>query len=383
MSRLLSRSSGALLLCAVLVGCANDNTSTKSSTTSINQPIPTTAKPKFAYTGNEGNSLSGYSVNTATGALTALSGFPLNFGANPTTVAHDPQNRFLFVGDISSGYISVFTINGTTGALTFASSINNSQPTSNNLVYEPVALAVDPSGTHLYALGAGPNVVSAYSINSAGVLTPVSGQPFSTGGSDTFLDALAINAAGTFLYTQNANSVSVFAVTAATGALSLVQTVTGIGSGAGGALDPGGNFFYVADATKNVILAYSINASTGMLTLADTSPMALGASYTLAVSPTGQFAYTIENTTNLVAYSINNGVFKSIQTTTGLFALKLTVDPSGSFVYAPQACSANCPGGVYNVVSEFAIGSTGALTSISGSPVTTGITPTGITITTQ
>jgi len=105
--------------------------------------------------------------------------------------------------------------------------------------------------------------------------------------------------------------------------------------------------------------------------------------YTLSVSPTGQFAYTIENNNDLVSYSLDSGVFKAVGSVYAqVYGEKIGIDPSGSYVYVPQACS-NCPSGVYNVVNEFSIGSTGALTKIPGSPVAAGTTPWGIAFTTQ
>jgi DNA-binding beta-propeller fold protein YncE len=105
--------------------------------------------------------------------------------------------------------------------------------------------------------------------------------------------------------------------------------------------------------------------------------------FTIAISPTGQFAYTIENSNDLVSYTLSNGVFKPVGTVYAqVYGLQIGIDPSGSFVYVPQACS-NCPGGAYNVVNEFSIGSTGALTKIPGSPVAAGTTPWGIAFTTQ
>jgi hypothetical protein len=134
----------------------------------------------------------------------------------------------------------------------------------------------------------------------------------------------------------------------------------------------------------NSILAYSIDASTGLLTPAGSSPMVeQDGAYTISISPTGQFAYTIENNNNLVSYGLDNGVFTHIGSVYAqVYGQRIGIDPSGSFVYVPQACG-NCPSGVYNVVNEFSIGSGGALTKIPGSPVAAGTTPWGIAITTQ
>src|SRR5580698_1864241 len=123
--RLLQRLVTAAVSCAVyiLAGCAINGSGSGGTPVPVNPspvgppPIPVTAKAKFAYTANQGASLSGYSVDTSTGALTALSGFPLTLGANPEVVAVDPQNRFLFVGDIALSELHVFTIDNSTGVL--------------------------------------------------------------------------------------------------------------------------------------------------------------------------------------------------------------------------------------------------------------------------
>src|ERR1700679_2421957 len=98
----------AAMCCSVwgLAGCGSNGsvsavTSAPTTPTPVTpEPVPpapviTTTKAKFAYTGNQGASLSGYSVNTSTGALTALSGFPLPVVTNPTLVVVEPHNRFL------------------------------------------------------------------------------------------------------------------------------------------------------------------------------------------------------------------------------------------------------------------------------------------------
>jgi 6-phosphogluconolactonase (cycloisomerase 2 family) len=342
-------------------------------------PITPTATAKFAYTGNQAASLSGYSVNTSTGALTALKSFPLAVGANPTVVAVDPQNRFLFVGDIALGALHVFTIDSSTGAL---SEIGTSPYATVN---EPVAIAVDPSGTHVYVTSQGSNSVGGFSLSASGALTPIAGSPFPTSGTEKFCDDVVINAAGTFVYVQGIVNVYAYSVTASSGALTLVQTIAGPPSGVGGiALDPHGTYLYAVGAGNNSILAYSIDASTGLLTPAGSSPMVeQNGAYTIAISPTGQFAYTIENNNDLVSYVVNNGAFTPIGSVYAqVYGQRIGIDPSGSFVYVPQSCD-YCPSGVYNVVNEFSIGSTGALTKIPGSPVAAGTTPWGIAFTTQ
>jgi 6-phosphogluconolactonase len=342
-------------------------------------PVTTTAKAKFAYTANEGASLSGYSVDSSTGVLTALSGFPLPVGANPIVVAADPQNRFLFAGDNSQKLLHVFNINSSTGAL---SEIG----TSPYAVDEPEAIAVDPSGMHVYVAGPHDDSVTGFSLSAAGALTPIAGSPFATSGLQLGPEGVIINATGKFIYVQDSVNIYTYTVDASSGALTLVQTIAGpsVPNTHGIALDPHGTYLYAVGTGTNSIEAYSINASTGLLTTAGSSPMLeQNGAFTIAISPTGQFAYTIENSNDLVSYTLSNGMFKPIGTVYAhVYGLQIGIDPSGSFVYVPQACS-NCPGGAYNVVNEFSIGSTGALTKIPGSPVAAGTTPWGIAFTTQ
>jgi 6-phosphogluconolactonase (cycloisomerase 2 family) len=367
----------AAMLCgvSVLAGCASKGGIPGGTPTA---PITPTAKAAFAYTGNQGASLSGYSVNTSTGALTPLTGFSVNIGANPTVVAVDPQNRFLFVGDIAFSELHVFTIDTLTGTL---AEIGTSPYAT---VFEPVAIAVDPSGTHLYVASQGSNSVGGFSLSTTGALTPIAGSPFATSGTQGFGDDIVINAAGTILYVQDLSNIYAYGMSAGSGALTLLQTIAGPTIGGAIALDPHGTYLYAVGSGTNSTQAYAVNPSTGLLTLAPSSPLVeQDGAYTISVSPTGQFAYTIEKSNYLVSYGLANGIF----TPTGsvysqIFGEKIGIDPSGSFVYVPEACS-NCPNNVYNVVYEFSIGSTGALTKISASPVAAGKTPWGIAFTTQ
>lgn len=379
----------SLCLIGLLAGCSTTSapvsatsttTSEGSSTTTYFPPPPPviTAKPKFAYTGNQGGSLSGYSVDISTGQLTPLSGFPMALGLNPTVVTHDPQNRFLIVGDIAASSLHVFAIDSTTGALAEVS------PSPYATIKEPVGAVVDPTGTHVYVASQGSNQVGAYTLSASGTLIPVSGSPFSTGGTQDFGDSLVINTAGTFLYLQDTANIYVFSISASTGALTLQQTMAGPKQGSGIVLDPSGTPLYAVGSGTNFILTYSINATTGLLSVPSQSPLTENnGAYTIAISPNGHDIYTIENNNDLVSYAIDYGVFfPGGNVYPGVYGQTIAVDPSGNFVYVPQACS-NCPSGVYNVVNQFSIGSTGALTQLSPAQVAAGVTPWGITVTSQ
>ena len=381
--------------CALLpITCLVSAISGCGSTSSVATQAPTTPvsttpkiKPRFAYIGNQGASLSGYAVDGATGALTPLSGFPLAVGSNPENVTHDPQNRFLFVSDIGDNMLHVYAISAGTGALSEVS------PSPYNTMIESEAVLVDPSGTHLYLYrtgsstsypGVSGNQIAAFNLSLNGVLTPAAGSPFSVGTPGSTFDSdfgMVIGSAGRFLYLKDSTHLYTFRIDSSTGGLTLLQTLAAQQFGDISA-DPGGLYLYVAGASS--LLSYAIDPTSGMLGLAKATPEAGGGgAYAIAISPNGKYAYTIEGNNNLVSYTVSNGAFAHVGTVyPGIYGQHIAVDPSGSFVYVPQACS-YCPSAAYNVVHEFGITPTGALTPLSPPTIGAGMTPWGITVTSQ
>jgi 6-phosphogluconolactonase (cycloisomerase 2 family) len=65
-----------------------------------------------------GASVVGYGIDPATGALAKLAGFPVPTEANAYSVSVDPTNRFLYVTNDGAGNVSGFTLDASTGALT-------------------------------------------------------------------------------------------------------------------------------------------------------------------------------------------------------------------------------------------------------------------------
>ena len=169
--------------------------------------------------------------------------------------------------------------------------------------------------------------------------------------------------------------------------MTLLQNVSGPTAGQGLALDPAGRYIYAVGAGQDSILTYNVSSSSGLLAQAFTSPMGQpNGAYTITVSPNGKFAYTIENTDYLDSYLIQNGSLTLVgQSLAGINAYQIAIDPTSTFLYAPQFCQYCFPlyTGPANVVNELSIGSTGMVTVVAGSPVASGGAPTGITIISQ
>jgi 6-phosphogluconolactonase len=65
-----------------------------------------------------GANIVGYAIDATTGALTALPGFPVSAGADAYSVSIDPTNRFLYVANHGAANIAGFRLDASSGALT-------------------------------------------------------------------------------------------------------------------------------------------------------------------------------------------------------------------------------------------------------------------------
>jgi 6-phosphogluconolactonase len=141
---------------------------------------------KFLYvTETEANTVLGFSINPATGALTALAGSPFASGVQPQGIDVDSKGKFLFVanhgdtdGDpVIDGSISVYAIDAA-GSLTPVTGSPFTVAGGN-----PLMLSVDVSNKFLYVTNDDLDDVLAFSIGATGAVTPLTGSPFATTGS--------------------------------------------------------------------------------------------------------------------------------------------------------------------------------------------------------
>jgi 6-phosphogluconolactonase (cycloisomerase 2 family) len=125
-------------------------------------------------TGNPDPTISAYTIDRKTGALTQVSDSPYGVGFPPISVTVDPTGQFVYVADFLTQSISSFTIDRDNGALTQMLAV----PVSG----EPRSVATDPSGKFLYVAAFGALGVPSYTINQlTGTLTLNAGMSSPTG----------------------------------------------------------------------------------------------------------------------------------------------------------------------------------------------------------
>jgi len=252
---------------------------------------------RFVYTADRGgNSVSGYVINAGTGVLTPIAGSPFALGQSeeenygPQQVTVSPTGRFLYVSNHLTGDISGFTVAAATGALTLISGSPFTDQSANlGAGIQPFAVVVAPSEKFLYVTNHGQSSLSVYRIDGiSGALTAISGSPFDIpppGECNANPFGAAITPNGRFLLVgeNGCDAVSVYSLDPNTGAPTMTADspfFVNAGDCFAGVnevnLDPAGRFLYVANMSCGTVSAFSVNATSGDLTEVANSPVNAG-----------------------------------------------------------------------------------------------------------
>jgi 6-phosphogluconolactonase len=375
-----------LLLAGVFTGCGGGtNFVNPASLPGPTPPSSTTLEFLYA-TGVK--QIAKFPMNVTTGALD-----PSSIISGPSRAGGmiaDPLGEFLYVSDSANGVIDAFAIDQSTGAL---SPITGS-PFAVASGSEPSGVAMDSHGRFLFVANATQDNIFVFSRDpQTGALTLGTDSPFATGASPL---QVAVGPSDKFLYVSNHNdragSISAYTINFTTGALTPTPRSpfpTQPGGGPGGLVtDLSGNFLYVAlqgtTNTNHLIAAFTIDASTGVLTTIAGSPFSAGNGPARLLA--GRFLYATNSRDSTVSgFTINTatGVLTAIAgvpASTGPTPVPLVVDPTGTFLYVGNSGASS--------VSGFNIGSAttgigtgpGILTPIVGSAFAGVTQPTNLAI---
>jgi 6-phosphogluconolactonase (cycloisomerase 2 family) len=268
---------------------------------------------KFLFTAdNNSGDISSFTINTTTGVPTlvgtVVATVPNN---NPNGLASNPAGTFLYLSNTGNGTVSVYAVNRTTGALTLAST--TTVPVDTGAQYaQPNGLITDSTGKYLYVSEAG--YISAFSINaSTGALTQLtSAFPLAAPCYSMVLDP-----SGTYIYcAYDGGDIYSYTINPTTGALSSYNYVASGTNSTGIALTSNSEYAYAANRSGG-ISPYTDNASTGILTPMSPAifgPLGTGTPYAIAIDPGNQLAYVVLQNSGLQLLNIGSGGTLSLST---------------------------------------------------------------------
>jgi len=353
------------------------------------------APPKFLYaTEYTAGKVAEYVVNPLTGSISATSQGATFAHFGPVDISSDNTGTHLYVANQGSHDLSAYIINRTSGNLTQVAG----SPFA--LVGTGSRVAVHPSGKFVYVTSTsekGGNFgINAFAVQSGGSLKAVPGSPF---GEALAPNAIAIEPHGKYLYVSaNGAKVGGFTIDETSGALTPmpgspfpVATYAGCSvfcaeSPIDLGVDPLGRYLYGTQTGEQAVAGFKIDPTTGSLTNLPGSPypeqsfctnasIVCNEPWKLSVDPSGKFIYVGDTDTNdFSIFKVNEstGVLSyagaSANTQGGICVpYTVNVDPSGTFVYNLGETQTQCQGG--HAVLGFSINQgNGSLIPVPGSP---------------
>jgi 6-phosphogluconolactonase len=288
------------------------------------------------------NELAVYREDPYAGVLTQITGSPYTVGDGAHSVVLHPSGKYLYVANPGQDEndVSLFNIAGN-GELTEVFPRASVAPQGS----EPETLAMDPSGDYLYVMNVASENISVFSIStdgsscpgtnkSPGCLTQLAGSPFPI--ELTPLN-MQLTPSGNFLYvsatyTNLESTIEVFSVNKGVLQSIGLYPTQGLNPFAL-AIDPAGKYLYVGNTSSNSISVFNIESS-GALSLIPGSPLAdtYNGPVAMTLDPKGQYLYVANQASNNVAvYSIStttNGLPIGLTTSTTTFAFATEAQPS-------------------------------------------------------
>ncbi|MEK7990705.1 MAG: beta-propeller fold lactonase family protein [Thiotrichaceae bacterium] len=285
----------------------------------------------------------------------------------PNAVLVSPDGKFVYATGFGSHSIIVFSRNSSTGNLTFRQSLINGAKDLNGAVVLGItgasSIAFSPDTQFMYATGFNDNALAVFRRNSVtGTLEFIESFSDGNNGIDGLASAFDVEATQNYVYVAAVfdNAISIFQRNADSGKLNFIGTETSSVQLTGVvdlALSPDQQYLYAVSPNSDSLLAYSLNAETGALTLLQTfidtiaDATGLDSVNSVVVSDDGTNVYIaadgVNNSISVYARNVSSGILTFVQTVRdgdssalgipvdGLNgAYDVRVSPEGNYVYA-------------------------------------------------
>ena len=234
---------------------------------------------------------------------------------------------------------------------------------------------------YMYVLNSGDSTITGYQVNNAtGALTQITGSPFSVRASATSFTATP---SGKYIYTTHGGGtagVAAYSVASDSGKITEVNGSYSLMGSAPTAIQHGvvGSELYLGHSSTTYVSGYDIDSTTGKLTFEEAYSTGTGASQ-IQFNANGDTSFVSNSTSGKIyVYAVNTITLKLIPfagspytSGSGVSSLASRGGRNYTYLYAANSSA--------NTLSVFSFNdSDGSLTHITGSPVSVGTTPTGI-----
>jgi 6-phosphogluconolactonase (cycloisomerase 2 family) len=305
---------------------------------------------KFLYvTNGTDNTVSGINIGAGAVLGAAVTGSPFATGNLPFGIAMDAAGAFVVVVNQNDNTLTYYSLNSTTGALTAGGTVQTRPvPLLVNL-YTGIASPVIAPKTVEAANSGTSNDISSYTVNvGTGALTAAATSPTAGVAGNS---QVAVSQTGTFFYTASTSALKLgaFSVNGSAALTALTGSPADLGGDtpAGVYADPSGQFVYVGDSTANVIIDFTNSSGT----ISTGTPSAsLGSVKAIVGDPQGTliFALGAAQIQPAIIDSANGSLAVLTGGSTGVNTLSLAgnwtagaVDASGLFLVAVDSTGHN------------------------------------------
>lgn len=300
--------------------------------------VATLEKPDLLFVGTytKGPSLGIYlfKMDTATGSLTQVSTSPSGKANNPSFLAIHPNKKWIYaVCEQSPGSVSAFSFDSATKQMTFLNSVSSHGDL-------PCHVSVDNSGRYAMAANWGNGSVAVLPINSDGSLKQASSFDQHPGSARAHMIFQAGNG---YVYNTDMglDKIYIYNLDTASGVISNAGRDASVDGGSGPRhmdFHPTQPWVYVVCELGGAVKAFSVNNSTGGMTLFQSISTGGASCADIHISPDGKFLYASNRggNNNIAMYSIDqtNGKLALLghQATLGNTPRNFVIDPTGTFL---------------------------------------------------
>ena len=270
--------------------------------------------------GNDGHTsgeISSFSIDRSTGKLTFINKVSSG-GGGACHLALDKAGKTIFVADYGSGRVAAIRVNadGSLGAQTAmdqhsGSSVNPARQKGPHAH----AVVLSPDGRFLFVPDLGLDEVFSYRLDAAaGSLTP-NNPPFATVSPGAGPRHLAFHPNGKFAYVvdEMGSKISAFSYDKQSGKMTplaeystLPQGFKGVNNSAEIAIDARGDHLYASNRGADTIAVFDIEANSGKLTKVQDSPVQGRTPRNFRLDPAGKFLLAAnQDSNNVVAFKVD------------------------------------------------------------------------------